>query len=226
MKTYTTHCLLLVLSVISHLSLFAQESVFDPGIDNSEKLPLLRIYVDNEDLAATYLHREVINSKEFEGQELSGQVESSIFYEDKKVLDARNVLVHYLDKDLVSRKGDARGDIEMKVTYYDYDHGLSIFGFLNVVTFGVTSLLGVPTFSGKTMVEVDLEIFDDNQQSIARYTANGRNRHFTGLFYNRVDRRESNLRALKDAVGNLNEMVMADYDEIVVALSGRDKITN
>ena len=207
--------LTVLLLFIESISLFSQQSVFDTKIDNVQKLPPLNIYIDNEELATAYLHREVFTTREYEDDELSGELKSSVFFEDKKVLDARNIFEHYLDKELLETDGKVEGKIGMMVKYYDYDYNMSAFGILNVLTFGVGALLGIPSFTGKTVLEVDMTIYDSNLNRIAEYTAVGKNRFFQGFYFKRMDQRESNLKALKDALESINEQVMGDYDEIV-----------
>lgn len=197
------------------ISLFSQQSVFETKIKNDKKLPPLNIYIDNEALAEAYLHREVYTAREYEGDELSGQLKSSVFLEDKKVLDARNLFEYFLDKELLETEGKVKGEIGLMVKYYDYDYNMSAFGIFNVLTFGVGSILGVPGFTGKTVVEVDMTIYDPDLNRIAEYSAVGKNRFFKGIYYRRMDQRESNLKALKDALENINEQVMEDYVEIV-----------
>ncbi len=205
-----------VLFVFIHfMPVFSQQSVFDTKVENTQKLPSMNIDIDNEELASAYLHREVFTSREYADNELSGELRSSYFFEDKKVLDAKNLFEHYLNKELLAGEGKVKGEIELMVNYYDYDYNMSAFGILNFLTFGVGAIFGVPGFTGKTVVEVRMTISDPDLNKFVEYSAIGKNRFFQGLYFKRMDQRESNLKALKDALGNINEQVMTDYDEIL-----------
>ncbi|MFW5820767.1 MAG: hypothetical protein ACOCWA_05720, partial [Bacteroidota bacterium] len=115
MKNYSSAVIILILIIFNISISFSQESVFDIKLENQRKLPSLSVYIDNEKLAAAYLHREVLTARKYEGNELSGRMESSVFFEDSKILDAKNLFEHYLEKKLMDRSINAEGEINIEV---------------------------------------------------------------------------------------------------------------
>lgn len=218
MKPLYIVLLSLLVSIIPSKKLFSQNSVYDPGIENYIKLPSMIFEVDDDILSQSYISKEVLTAEEILNDDIRSQYFSTLFIQDPKAADARKILIRYLEKDLLSAKEETNAILRLNVTYYDYDFNETAGAFINVLTFGIGNLLGIPNFKSKTIVELELKIVDPQDQLIADYTATAEKTAFRGLYYRKKDERECNLIAIKKAVQDINDQLMQDYNEIMISL--------
>jgi hypothetical protein len=218
MKSLYIRLLYIIFLSFIYYPLFSQTSVFDPGIDNAKMLPSMIIEIDDNILAQSYISKEVYTAQEIREDDIRSQYYSSLFIEDVKVIDAKKILSRYLEKDLLSSEKETDAIIRLNVIYYDYNFNETAGAFINVFTFGIGNLLGIPNFRSRTMVELELQILNYDHQIIADYTATAEKGSYRGLYYRKKDERECNLLAIKRALNDLNGQLMQDYDKILPAL--------
>ena len=209
MKTILSICLISMMYISSQ----AQNSVFDTGIENNKKLPALEIIINEDDIAKAFLSKQIFASTETSNEYIY-ENQSAIFYEDPKINDTKNLFEKYLKRDLLTNTGDYNGSIEMKILYHEYKFDVSPGFFINVATFGITGLFGLPTERYQSNIELETNIYNLNNELIASYYISGKDNYFKNLYRKRITDRESNLRALKKAINNLNENIVVDYDTI------------
>ncbi|MGC9341581.1 MAG: hypothetical protein ACP5E3_02685 [Bacteroidales bacterium] len=218
MKSIYRIILIIGILLSSIFQLFSQTSVFDAGIENCKKLPSMNIEIDDKILARSYITREVFSAQEFQNEETMSQYYSTVFIEDTKVTDAMKILTRYLEKDLLSQKEESEAILRLNLVYYDYNFQETAGAFFNVITLATGNLLGIPNFKSETVVELELQIVNKDNQVISDYTSNVKKKSFRGLYYKKKDERECNQIALKRALVILNEQLMQDYDKIMLEL--------
>jgi hypothetical protein len=174
----------------------------------------MHILIDEEEIAKSYLSRKIYITEEQWDDQVQEKYYSSVFYEDEKINDAINLLSRYLEQDLVQQGRVKNGEICLRIIYYDYDYHETAGTFINVFSFGIGYLLGIPGAKSRTTVELETSIYDPKGELIANYHAFGKKSSFRGLYYRKIDERESNLIALKRALNDLNEQLMVDFEEI------------
>ena len=214
MKT-TILCIILLAGLRFSMNLTAQESVFSTGIVNADKLPPMEIVISEERLVEAFSDYHELITEEYTYDGAEAGTHSTFMYRDRKISDTRKLFTRYLENDLLTPGKEPTGLIEMDLVYYNRTERFTAGSFLNVFSFGITALLGVPGKKDQTLVEVELGIFDRNGQLIKKYFAPGKKNTYHSLYARKIDEREANLEALKKALEVINEMVMTEKEDII-----------
>lgn len=198
---------------------FSQNSVFALDIEAPEKLLPVFVEIDEESIARAYGSSLINTEIGYEDGELSGEYITEMFYQDQKVNDAYNVLDVYTRNYLVDEKDTVYGRIKLDVLFYDYDFRVLPGAYINVFTFGLGYLFGLPNVKEISIVELRADIFDINQNKIFSFMVSGKETSLKGLYYKKKNQRFCNLAALKKAVYQINEQINLQMDEISSGLS-------
>ena len=219
MKKLIHPIIFLQLVMLTVAPLYSQESVFATGIENQRKLPLPSVTIDDESLAQAYLSRKVFTAEQHFDDQSYNSYYSSAFREDEKVNDARNMLTRYFNHNLFDIGNPGKGFAELDVSYYDYQFDAAVGFVLNVITFGVGNLLGIPNFKSRAVVEVELVFYDEESRPVAAYTGTGTKKCYQGLYYPDREERQVHILCMKEALKGMNEQIMKDYDRLAGLLA-------
>ena len=96
----------------------------------------------------------------------------------------------------------------MSIIYYDEYNRFSIGSALGVLTFGIALMLGVPYETTVVDIEVEAEFKNSLQFHQATHRGMGRAKKMKTLYNSST--RKTHQRALRKAICNLNESIMAD----------------
>ncbi len=81
---------------------------------------------------------------------------------------------------------------------------------LSLSTFGLLNLLGFPTANYLNQVEIEVEIFDRNNQLLGRYYGRGEAQSLTGLYYGRRNDRDRFVQVMQAALAEVRKQVATD----------------
>ncbi len=196
----------------------AQNSVFTTGIVNPEKLPKLDYLISEENLAEAFSDRHEFITEEYSEDNLESGSYSTFIFRDRKINDARNLFIRYLENDLLLNQGKSHGSIEIELVYYNHKFNFTPGSVLNVLTLGVGYVLGIPSARKQTEVEIEISIRDRNQEIVGTWFGKGKNNVYEGLYYRKLNERESSLLAMKEALESVNAQIMSERERIEQAL--------
>ncbi|SDJ94588.1 hypothetical protein SAMN05421823_101489 [Catalinimonas alkaloidigena] len=186
-------------------------------------LPHLTISLDEPELQAAYgTFPGVLVSEMPDTLASLGSVALKAVPNDPRLQDARVLLRRQLLQ-VSAATGEERGFVEGHVAgYQHYWRGgtVPLFG-ASLLSFGTLNLIGLPSHLYRTMVDVEVEVFDRQHRRIGYYQAVGEDAYATGLFFRGWGdhRRYSNAEALRDALVNISEQMARDADRLRTALS-------
>lgn len=203
------HILTIALFLTSTLSLSAQKSVYTFPFENSYKLPPMETFINAEEIASTYQTLGNLYTTEITGlgDETMEQT-SSTYISDVKAIDAFRFLKFYMEEQLVTPGEETQGSVEMSIIYFHEKNRVNLGTALNVLTFGLGTLLGIPFATSITDVEVEASFFNETDQFITTHRGVGRGKKLVGLYS--LSTRLPHQRALKKALEDVNTKIMAD----------------
>ena len=70
--------------------------------------------------------------------------------------------------------------------------GGSLLLFLNIYTFGIPSLIGIPAYIDEYTIKVGFEIFDSRGSLIKEYQETAKFKHYVGLYYDHILNEKAN----------------------------------
>jgi hypothetical protein len=209
-KRYHLPAILFFLTTTS-LALIAQKSVYTFSFDNGCRLPPMETYINAEEIARTYQTMGNLYTTEITGLgEEPMEQTSSTFVSDANAIDAVRFLKFYMEEQLIAPGDQASGSVEMSVIYYNKRSRVNLGTALNVLTLGVGTFLGIPFSTGITDVEVEASFFDASNQYIVSHRGVGQSKKLETLYNISAASREPHQRALKRALEDLNNHIMAD----------------
>ena len=191
------------------IALLAQKSVYTFPFENKYKLPPMETFINAEEIASTYQTMGNLYTTEITGlgDETMEQT-SSTYISDVKATDAFRFLKFYMEEQLMAPGEETHGSVEMSIIYFHEKNRVNLGTALNVLTFGLGTLLGIPFATSITDVEVEASFFNETNQFITTHRGVGRGKKLIGLYS--LDTRLPHQRALKKALDDLNTNIMAD----------------
>jgi hypothetical protein len=191
------------------VAMLAQKSVFTFPFENSYKLPPMETYVNTQEISNTYQTYGNIYTSEITGVgDETIEQNSATYISDVKASDAFRFLKFYMEDQLVSPGIETQGAVEMSVIYYHEKYRVNLGTAVNVLTFGMGILFGIPFATSITDVEIEASFYNADNQYIATHRGIGRGKKWIGLYS--IDTRLPHQRALKEALEALNMNIMAD----------------
>lgn len=191
--------------------LFAQKSVYSFPFENSYKLPPMESYVNLDEISASYQTMGNFYTTEIKGPEDENMEQSSSMYiSDVKVTDACRFLKFYMEEQLFAPGDQTRGAVEMSIIYYNKRSRVNAGTVFDILTLGIGVFLGVPFSTGLTDVEVEATFYDESMQIINIHRGIGRAKVLETLYNQNYSDRKQHQKALKKAISDLNEKIMAD----------------
>lgn len=191
--------------------LVAQTSVYTLPFQNDHKLAPMEIYINTDEISATYQTLGNLFTTEITGlgEETMEQV-STTMISDVKAVDAIRFLEFYIEDQLMAPGEASSGAVEMSVIYFDSRSRANLGTAFTVLTLGIGAFLGVPFSTGITDVEVEATFFDDSSQILAIHRGVGRAKKLESLYNLNHSQRMQHQKALKRALHDLNTRIMAD----------------
>jgi hypothetical protein len=191
------------------VALLAQKSVYTFPFENSYKLPSMETFINVEEISSTYQTFGNIYTSEITGLgDETVEQTSSTYISDVKANDAFRFLKFYMEEQLISQGDETHGSVEMSIIYFHEKYRVNLGTALNILTLGMGTLFGIPFATSITDVEVEASFFNENKQYIITHRGVGRGKKWVGLYS--LDTRLPHQRALKDALDELNTIIMAD----------------
>ncbi|MBE9517902.1 MAG: hypothetical protein IMY68_05000 [Bacteroidetes bacterium] len=209
-KTYHIPAILFFLLSTTTL-LFAQKSVYTFPFENTYKLPPMSVYINTDEIASTYQTWGNLYTTEITGlgDETMEQT-STTMISDVKAMDAIRYLEFYLKEQLVTPGDETSGAVEMSIIYYNSRSRANLGTALTVLTLGLGALFGIPFSTGITDVEVQATFFDDSNQLVTSHRGMGRAKVLETLYNINSTKRKQHQKAMKKALSDVNEKIMAD----------------
>jgi hypothetical protein len=212
------HIFVIGLLLASTLSSSAQKSVFSFPFENDYKLPPLETFVKADEIATTYQTIGNLYTTEIIGLgDNTMEQTSSTYISDVKAIDALRFLKFYMEDQLISPGDQTRGSVELSVIYYNVKHRVNLGTALNVLTLGIGGLLGIPYSTAITDVEVEASFFDKNNQLLTVHRGVGRGKMLESLYNLTSSGRIPHQKAMRKALSDLNERIMADTKLMKIA---------
>ena len=209
-KSYHLPAILFFLLTTSTL-LIAQKSVYTFPFENSYKLPSMETFIKADEISATYQTIGNFYTTEITGLgEETMEQTSSTYISDVKAMDAFRFLQFYMEDQLIAPGDQTKGAVEMSVIYYNVKHRVNLGTAINVLTLGIGGLLGIPYSTAITDVEVEATFFDKNNQLVTVHRGVGRGKMLESLYNLTSSGRIPHQKALRRALTDLNEKIMAD----------------
>jgi len=208
MKTiYTPAAWLLLIFGLSPL--MGQKSVYSFPFENTYRLPAMEIWIDQEELSATYQTINNLYTTEVTGlgEETMEQTSRS-FITDNRAVDAVRFLEYYMKDQLIAPGEPVSGLVEMSVIYFHEDSRYNAGSVLGVLTFGLGTLLGIPYATTVTDVEIEASFYDADDQLVAVHRGVGKGRKTQSMFSH--SNRKAHQKALINALEELNTHIMGD----------------
>lgn len=219
MKTLHTSFLILIIQLSILNSVNAQKSAFEFAFHNEKKLPALVTDIDKEMLSQAYQSDNFYSSSRYYDEGEKHEYHETYMYNlNNEVNDAFQLLNRYIRDELTEDSQDNQGRIEAIVTYYDFKKSGSPVMFMNIVTFGISMFMGIPTTKYTTRVEIEFMIYNENDELKKKVYAIGTKKYHAGI-YSRKNQRDLNIIAVKKAINSANEQIQADFDGLYLQLS-------
>lgn len=191
--------------------IFAQKSIYTFPFENSYKLPPMATFINMEEIAGTYQTLGNLYTTEITGlgDETMEQT-STTMISDVKAMDAVRFLEFYLQEQLVLPGEASNGAIELSIIYYNSRSRANLGTAVDILTLGIGAFLGIPFATGITDVEVEATFFDENNQICNTHRGVGRAKVLETLYNTNYSKRNQHQKALKKAIADLNQKIMAD----------------
>lgn len=204
----------------STVALLAQKSIYTFPFENSYRLPPMSVYINTEEIASTYQTLGNLYTTEITGlgEEIMEQT-STTMISDVKAVDAIRFLEFYMQEQLVTPGDETSGAVEMSIIYYHVKHRVNLGTALNILTFGIGGLLGIPFSTAITDVEVEATFFDDSNRYISTHRGVGRAKMLETIYNMSSSGRTPHQKAIRRALTDLNEKVMTDPKLVPVSAS-------
>lgn len=205
------HIFTIGLLLASTISLSAQKSVFTFPFENNYKLPPLETFIKADEISTTYQTIGNLYTTEIIGLG-DGTMEqtSSTYISDVKAIDALRFLQFYMEDQLITPGDQTRGSVELSVIYYNVKHRVNLGTALNVLTLGIGTFLGIPYATAITDVEVEATFYNNSNQLLTVHRGVGRGKMLESLYNLTSSGRIPHQKAMRRALSDLNEKIMAD----------------
>ncbi len=192
-----------------HLS--GQRSIYDLPFENSHRLPPMEAAVSIEEISASYQTVGNIYTTEiisFDDQTM--EQTSSSYISNPLVVDAVRLMEFYMKEQLVTPGEPTAGSSEMSVIYYDESNRMNPGSAFAVLTFGLAALLGVPTHTSIADVEIEIRLFDQEEQLFSSQRGVGRGKKLVTLYSSGNAGRKAHQEAMKKALEEVNRKILSD----------------
>jgi hypothetical protein len=150
---------------------------------------------------------------------------------DKRIQDAITLFERDVKDNICDYNSEKKGFIVCKIpvaTSKGKSKVLILFPCL--WTLGISAILGVPLYFYQTELEVEVEIFDNNKKSIARYSGYGKAKVPVAMYYgyyapimnetgNEGGIRKANIVALKLALSEIKQKIQTDNKMLIEKLN-------
>lgn len=198
-----------IIMLMAGNSISAQKSVYSFPFSNTEKLPALDVYINMDEMVASYqINAEIQNVQFSDPDDAGSEVISTTYVNDERLIDASRYLKYYMFDQLLEYSDEKYGSVEITVSYYNKKDRISLGTIVTVATLGFSMFFGIPAADLIIDLEVEASFFDRNGQYISRYTGLGHAWQPESLYYQSI--RKTHRKALLKALTDLNSQIMAD----------------
>lgn len=187
------------------------------------KLPALEPRVDLNSLESVYTTGSVVSkgvgtaNVSSSGKSAIGQsVSVSTGVKDKRVQDAITIFDREVKDCLTDPYGKSIGYIVCKFASGETKEKYG-FSILSGMLFFVPNLFGMPMATYKTELDLDIEIYNNNEELIGRYSANSKDKAFAALYHGysfKNASRITGIRAFKKALNDVKKDINNDKENL------------
>lgn len=135
-----------------------------------------------------------------------------------------NDLITLFDREVKSNitnpYGKKYGRIICRVAATD-ERGTYLLRLLSAFSLGTLNVLGMPYNINKNQIDIDVEILNNNNDLVGRYTAIGKGRKNSSLYHGYgyfTAKRLAYVEAFKDAMTDIKKQIDADHERIIEGL--------
>lgn len=215
MKKFLILSMLFILASCASIKL----SDFDPGYKNKLLLPALEPKIDISSFEDAYLMYYIKNSNALYYTDSTTDLPYTIapVPKDIRMKDAISIFKREVKENICSFSPEKKGTIVCHIPFAVSENSGNSFLLLSTFTFGILNLIGMPLFSYKTELELEVEIFTNSGKQIGSYRARGSNTAWVALYYGysmQSANRISNAKAFKIAMNGIKQQIEMDAERL------------
>ena len=126
--------------------------------------------------------------------------------------------------EVIAPTGEVVGTVRGRVAGYQHYPRPGAFPLagLSLISLGTLNLIGLPSHLYRTMVDVEVEVFDRRNIRVGYYQAVGQDAYATGLYYRgwwSDHQRYSNAKAMRAALVDITRQIDQDGERLRTALA-------
>jgi hypothetical protein len=117
--------------------------------------------------------------------------------------------------------GEKKGKIVCRIAGKD-EKATYMLRLLSLFSFGTLNVLGMPYNINNNLIDIDVEILNNNNELIGLYSAMGKGKEISSLYYGHAYPsaiRYANIKAFKEAMADIKNQIEADHERIIAGLS-------
>jgi hypothetical protein len=199
--------------------------ILSPVGSNTNLLPALETEIDVR-VIEDHLSYNLTKTTSFGTEEDSEAVMLQTLSQNQPLSTTSNDFILLFERDvrniITNPFGETKGKIVCNVAALNTDAGSYFFGLASAVTLGVLNLFGFPATNCSSSIDIEVELYNQQNELLAYYQAIGKARILSGLYYGYLtpsDLRAANIKAFKKAMNKIKKQIEADSNELLNALS-------
>lgn len=136
-----------------------------------------------------------------------------------------NDLITLFDRDvknnITNPYGEKQGRIICRIAASDHQSNYFL-RFFSVFSGGTLNLLGMPFDINKNQIDIDIEIINNNNELVGRYSAIGKGKEICSLYYGHnylLAKRMAYIEAFKAAMTDIKRQIKNNHQQIIAGLN-------
>ena len=203
-------------------------------ITNQNLLPSLSPYVDIESFHRAYTSFQFMRQPDRYEFSKAIDMDSAIFTSSmmfrQRIVDDLLTFEHEVYNNITDTTTQKKGYIVCRITNGFVDPGNYALAVISGLTLFIPNLLGMPISKVDTFLELEVNIYNLNEERVASYVAEGKGRAWVALYYGYSDwnmgsargesnvYRKSSILAFNNAMRNIKEQINKDAQNIAWGL--------
>lgn len=147
-------------------------------------------------------------------------ISSTTMSKDPRIQDAITIFDRDVKDNITDPFGDSKGFILCKINASNKKQDLG-WAVLSGLTLMIPNIFGMPIGSYKITLDVDIEIYNNDEKLIARYNGTAKNKTYMAAYwgYGKDAVRVANIMAFRDAMNQIKSQIENDFDNITLKLN-------
>ena len=195
---------------------------------NENLLPPLQTEVDVSIVEGNRMNTTTSTTEIFEeGEVEKGQTIIHTVAKTKSLSVASNDYITLFERDVNSNitrgYGKAEGRIVCRIVAQNHDYGNGGLALLSVCSFGILNIFGMPYDANASSIDLDVFIYNKNDELIGRYNGVGKARILSAFYYGYAPysaTRLARIKAFKKAMDTIKMQIDRENARLVAALEG------